>query len=121
MAFAPWLAARYDSPPDTCIPWLTSLTPPQFSEIDHTTKLFATGRGDYRAVFEPTYACNPDTGALQIELTFIEWQNQPTGGHICVRHAFDGSHEFRYSPPGNTRTSLPRPSPRPLAHSSKPH
>jgi hypothetical protein len=62
-------------------------------------------------VFEPTYACNPDTGALQIELTFIEWQNQPTGGHICVRHAFDGSHEFRYSPPGNTRTSLAHPPP----------
>jgi hypothetical protein len=34
----------------------------------------------------------------------VTWQNQPTGGHICVRHAFDGSHEFRYSPPGNTCT-----------------
>jgi hypothetical protein len=82
----------------------------QFSEIDHTTKLFSTGRGDDRAIFEPTYACNPDTDELQIELRFVEWQNHPTGGHICVRHAFDGSHEFRYSPPGNTRTTPPPPS-----------
>jgi hypothetical protein len=81
---------------------------PQFSEIDHTTKLFMTGRGDPRAIFQPTYACNPDTDELQIELQFVTWQNQPAGGHICVRHAFDGSHEFRYSPPGNTRKSTSR-------------
>ncbi|KAK3307270.1 WSC domain-containing protein [Chaetomium strumarium] len=73
----------------------------EFSEIDHTTKLFMTGRGDPRAIFEPTYACNPDTDELQIELRFVTWQNQPAGGWICVRHAFDGGHEFRYYPPGN--------------------
>ncbi|KAK4033004.1 WSC domain-containing protein [Parachaetomium inaequale] len=77
-------------------------------EIDHTTKLFMTGRGDYRAVFQPTYACNPDTDELQIELHFVTWQNQPTGGHICVRHAFENSHEFRYSPPGNTLIDVDR-------------
>jgi hypothetical protein len=65
-----------------------------------------TGRGDARAFFQPTYACNPDTDALQIELLFLGWQNQPAGGWICVRHAFDGGHEFRYNPPGNTRESL---------------
>ncbi|KAK4154543.1 WSC domain-containing protein [Chaetomidium leptoderma] len=77
-------------------------------EIDHTTKLFMTGRGDYRAVFEPTYACNPDTDELQIELRFVEWQNQPTGGWICVRSAFENSHEFRYNPPGNTLIDVDR-------------
>ncbi|KAH6632385.1 WSC domain-containing protein [Chaetomium tenue] len=77
-------------------------------EIDHTTKLFSTGRGDDRAIFEPTYACNPDTDELQIELRFVTWQNHPTGGHVCVRHAFDGSHEFRYSPPGNTLIDVNR-------------
>ncbi|KAK4100774.1 hypothetical protein N658DRAFT_507454 [Parathielavia hyrcaniae] len=80
----------------------------EFSEIDHTTKLFMTGRGDYRAIFQPTYACNPDTDELQIELEFVMWQNEPVGGHICVRHAFDGSHEFRYSPPGNTLIDVDR-------------
>ncbi|KAK4144516.1 WSC domain-containing protein [Dichotomopilus funicola] len=71
-------------------------------EIDHTTKMFMTGRGDPRAIFKPTYACNPDTDALQIELRFVTWQDQPTGGHICVRSSFEESHEFRYYPPGNT-------------------
>jgi kremen protein len=81
----------------------------QFSEADHTTKLFMTGRGDPRAIFEPTYACNPDNSAeTQVELRFITWQNQPTGGWICVRHAFDGSHEFRYYPPGNELTDVSR-------------
>jgi hypothetical protein len=80
----------------------------EFSEIDHTTKLFSTGRGDDRAIFEPTYGCNPDTDELQIELRFVTWQNHPTGGHVCVRHAFDGSHEFRYSPPGNTLIDVDR-------------
>ena len=66
-----------------------------------------TGRTDARAVFQPTYACNPDTDALQIELRFVTWQNHDAGGWICVRTSFDNSHEFRYSPPGNTRTLLP--------------
>ncbi|KAK4170003.1 WSC domain-containing protein [Cladorrhinum sp. PSN259] len=80
----------------------------EFSEIDHTTKLFTTGRGDPAAVFQPTYACNPDTGLLQIELRFVRWVGQPDGGFICVRHAFDGSHEFRYNPPGNTLIDVNR-------------
>ena len=66
-----------------------------------------TGRGDPRAYFQPTYACNPDTDALQIELRFVSWQNHDAGGWICVRTSFDNSHEFRYYPPGNTRMSLP--------------
>jgi hypothetical protein len=65
-----------------------------------------TGRGDPRAIFQPTYACNPVTDALQIELRFVTWQNQPAGGWICVRSTFDNSYEFRYYPPGNTRTFL---------------
>jgi hypothetical protein len=71
--------------------------------------MFMTGRGDPRAVFKPTYACNPDTDEVQIELQFVTWENQPEGGWICVRHAFDGSHEFRYYPPGNecTRPRIP--------------
>ncbi|AEO60823.1 carbohydrate-binding WSC domain protein [Thermothelomyces thermophilus ATCC 42464] len=73
----------------------------EYSEIDHTTKMFMTGRDDPRAIFQPTYACNPVTDGLQIELRFVTWQGQPEGGHICVRSSFDGSHEFRYSPPGN--------------------
>lgn len=85
------------------------LTRPQFSEIDHTTKMFMTGRGDPRALFQPTYACNPDTDALQIELRFVGWQNQPAGGWICVRSSFENSHEFRYYPPGNTCKFPPTP------------
>lgn len=76
----------------------------QWSEIDDTTKLFMTGRSDPRAFFQPTYACNPDTDELQIELTLVGRQYDPPGGVICVRESFDNSHEFRYSPPGNTRT-----------------
>ncbi|KAL2164969.1 hypothetical protein VTH06DRAFT_265 [Thermothelomyces fergusii] len=67
----------------------------EYSEIDHTTKMFMTGRDDPRAVFQPTYACNPDTDELQIELRFVTWQGQPEGGHICLRSSFDDSHEFR--------------------------
>ncbi len=68
-----------------------------------------TGRGDPRAIFQPTYACNPVTDALQIELRFVTWQNQPAGGWICVRPTFDNAYEFRYYPPGNARTSLSKP------------
>ncbi|KAL2019842.1 hypothetical protein VTK56DRAFT_9104 [Thermocarpiscus australiensis] len=80
----------------------------EFSEIDHTTKMFMTARGDPRAIFQPTYACNPDTDELQIELHFVTWQGQPEGGWICVQPAFDGSHEFRYYPPGNTLVDVNR-------------
>lgn len=65
--------------------------------------MFTTERGDPRAIFAPTYACNPDTDALQIELQFVTWQNHPAGGWICVRPTFEEAHEFRYYPPGNSR------------------
>ncbi|CAG8960530.1 hypothetical protein HYFRA_00008250 [Hymenoscyphus fraxineus] len=74
----------------------------EFSEIDQTTKMFTTERGDPRAIFAPTYACNPDTDKLQIELRFVTWQNHPAGGWICVRPTFQEAHEFRYYPPGNS-------------------
>ncbi|KAK4663481.1 hypothetical protein QC763_608750 [Podospora pseudopauciseta] len=80
----------------------------EWSEIDHTTKLFSTARPDPDAIFQPTYACNPDTGLLQVELRFVQWEGEPLGGHICVRHSFDGSHEFRYDPPGNTLIDVNR-------------
>lgn len=66
--------------------------------------MFMTGRDDPRAIFAPTYACNPDNPAeTQVELRFVTMQNQPAGGWICVRSSFDNSHEFRYYPPGDTR------------------
>ena len=74
----------------------------QESNIDDTVKMFMTERGDPRALFQPTYACNPDTDAVQTELRFVGKQNGTPGGWICVRPSFDGSHEFRYYPPGNT-------------------
>jgi kremen protein len=65
-----------------------------------------TERGDPKAVFAPTYACNPDeTTETQVELRFIGREGEPDGGWICVRPSFDGSHEFRYYPPGNDRKS----------------
>jgi kremen protein len=77
------------------------LTWPQFSDIDDTTKMFMTERGDPRALYAAKYACNPTTDALQIELDFLTWQNHPAGGWICVRPTYDNAHEFRYYPPGN--------------------
>lgn len=64
--------------------------------------MFMTERGDPRAIFQPTWACNPETDAVQIELLFVTWQNHLAGGWICVRPTFDNAHEFRYYPPGNT-------------------
>ncbi|KAK0627438.1 hypothetical protein B0T14DRAFT_423928 [Immersiella caudata] len=81
----------------------------EFSEIDHTTKLFMTERGDPKAVFAPTYACNPDEPTeTQVELQFVGWEGEPAGGWICVRPSFDGSHEFRYYPPGNDLVDVDR-------------
>ncbi|KAK0643872.1 hypothetical protein B0T16DRAFT_430285 [Cercophora newfieldiana] len=81
----------------------------EFSEIDHTTKMFMTERGDPKAVFAPTYACNPDVPTeTQVELSFVGWEGEPAGGWICVRNSFDGSHEFRYSPPGNDLVDVDR-------------
>lgn len=73
------------------------------SLIDLTVKMFMTERGDPKAVFQPTYACNPDSPSeTQVELHFLGGENHPPGGFICVRHAFDGGHEFRYYPPNNS-------------------
>ncbi len=91
------------------LPRTAKLTTPEYSTIDDTTKMFMTGRGDPRAIFQPTYACNPDTDAVQIELRFVTWQNNPPGGWICVRSSYDGSYEFRYYPPGDTCTCLSNP------------
>jgi len=65
--------------------------------------MFMTERGDPRAIFQPTWACNPDTDEPQIELQFVGMQGETPGGWICVRSSFDNSHEFRYYPPGNDR------------------
>ncbi|KAK1752340.1 WSC domain-containing protein [Echria macrotheca] len=74
----------------------------EYSDIDHTTKMFMTERGDPRAIFEPTNACDPDDPTqTQVELRFVTWQSHPAGGWICVRPAFDGGYEFRYYPPDN--------------------
>lgn len=74
----------------------------EHSDIDNTDKMFMTERGDARAIFQPTYACNPQTDALQIELRFVTWQNHAPGQWICVRPTYDNAYEFRYYPPGNT-------------------
>jgi len=66
-----------------------------------------TGRADPGGVFQPTYACNPDTGDLQVEFQFVGMENNTPGGWICVRPAFEGSHEFRYYPPSNDSTLAP--------------
>lgn len=61
-----------------------------------------TERGDPRAIYDVKYGCNPDTDEVQTELAFKE-RAGVTGGHICIRSASNDRHEFRYSPPGNTR------------------
>ncbi|KAM0322521.1 hypothetical protein ACHAQA_009367 [Verticillium albo-atrum] len=81
----------------------------EYTAYDNTTKLFTTERGDPRAIFQPTHACNPDTSAPQVELTFVQRQTSPLGGHICVRLASGARHEFRYSPPGNPAHDPARP------------
>ncbi|KFA80054.1 hypothetical protein S40288_10666 [Stachybotrys chartarum IBT 40288] len=72
----------------------------EYTASDNTTKLFMTQRGDPRAIFDVVYGCNPDTDEVQVELAFKSRAAVP-GGHICVRSASGGRHEFRYSPAGN--------------------
>ena len=73
--------------------------------------MFLTDRFSATAVFQPVYACNPDTDALQIQLQLVarlanpndppgEGQTEQDGGQIGVRNA-GGSYEFRYSPANN--------------------
>lgn len=61
-----------------------------------------TERGDPRAIFQPVYGCNPETDELQVELAFVEKEDEDIpGGNICVRSAAGDTHEFRWSPPEN--------------------
>lgn len=60
--------------------------------------MFMTERGDPRAIFQPTYGCDPETDEVQIELDFKRRVGDVKGGHICVRSASGDRHEFRYSP-----------------------
>lgn len=55
------------------------------------------------AIFQPEYACDPDTDELQIRLKLVSRQTTPPviGGQIGIRDTV-GTLEFRYSPPGNT-------------------
>ncbi|KAF9870600.1 hypothetical protein CkaCkLH20_11906 [Colletotrichum karsti] len=80
----------------------------EYTADDNTTKLFMTQRGDPKAFFQPTYGCNAETDAVQVELDFISRAALP-GGFICVRSASGDRHEFRYSPPGNTAVREDRP------------
>lgn len=78
----------------------------QDSTIDNTVKMFMTERGDPSALYQPTWACNPETDAVQINLNFIGKENAAPGGWNCVRPSFNNAYEFRYYPPGNTRKSI---------------
>ncbi len=49
--------------------------------------MFMTDRNDPKAIFQPVYACNPDTDALQIVLQFVTRETSPAGGGVCVRGA----------------------------------
>lgn len=74
----------------------------EYSEVDNTTKMFMTERGDPKAIFTPVYGCDPDTDELQIQLLFQTREESPVGGLICVRIASGNrGYEFRYSPPDN--------------------
>ncbi|TVY28792.1 WSC domain-containing protein [Lachnellula hyalina] len=75
----------------------------EYSEIDNTTKMFMTERGDPKAIFTPVYGCNPDNVTeTQIQLAFATREESPVGGSICVRVASGNrGYEFRYSPPEN--------------------
>lgn len=83
----------------------------EYELADNTTKLFMTERGDPRAIFAPTYACNTETDELQVELAFVERRGgeDGPGGHICVRSASGERYEFRYSPPENPAYTEDRP------------
>ena len=59
-----------------------------------------TERGDPKAYYDVVYGCNPDTDAVQTQLSF-KARDTLLGGLICVRTASGGRYEFRYSPPGN--------------------
>ena len=59
-----------------------------------------------QAIFQPVYACDPDTDELQIQLELVSRQTDPPvlGGQIGIREVQGvGMHEFRYTPPDNPR------------------
>ncbi|KAK6958289.1 hypothetical protein Daesc_001087 [Daldinia eschscholtzii] len=73
----------------------------EYEVKDNTTKMFMTERGDPRAIFDVVYGCNPDTDALQTELSFKSRGDLEIGGNIGVR-PFNGMYDFRWTPAGNT-------------------
>ncbi|KAG0636670.1 hypothetical protein HOY80DRAFT_976530 [Tuber brumale] len=73
----------------------------EYTASDNTTKMFFTGRGDPRAMFDAGWGCNATDDSVQRELVF-RGRGTSLGGHICVRLASGNRWEFRYSPPGNT-------------------
>lgn len=70
--------------------------------------MFMTERGDPRAVYDVVYGCNPDTDALQTELSFKSRGDIEIGGNIGVR-PFNGMYDFRWTPAGNTGKSIESP------------
>ncbi|OTA82295.1 hypothetical protein M434DRAFT_401055 [Hypoxylon sp. CO27-5] len=80
----------------------------EYEPKDNTTKMFMTERGDPRAIFDPVYGCNPDTDAVQIELSLKSRGDLELGGNIGVR-PFNGMYDFRYTPEGNTAYDPDRP------------
>jgi len=70
--------------------------------------MFMTDRTYYPyAIFQPVYACDPDTDELQIQLHLIERTSDPDldpaefGGQIGIQTA-GATYEFRYSPANNS-------------------
>ncbi|KAI0852869.1 hypothetical protein F5Y00DRAFT_258124 [Daldinia vernicosa] len=88
------------------LPW----DPPRraYEVKDNTTKMFMTERGDPRAIYDVVYGCNPDTDALQTELSFKSRGGIEIGGNIGVR-PFNGMYDFRWTPAGNTAYDEDRP------------
>ncbi|KAI1467551.1 uncharacterized protein F4812DRAFT_429974 [Daldinia caldariorum] len=80
----------------------------EYEVKDNTTKMFMTERGDPRAIFDVVYGCNPDTDALQTELSFKSRGDIEAGGDIGVR-PFNGNYDFRWTPAGTTAYDPDRP------------
>ncbi|KAF3062111.1 hypothetical protein GL218_03784 [Daldinia childiae] len=80
----------------------------EYEVKDNTTKMFMTERGDPRAIYDVVYGCNPDTDALQTELSFKSRGDLEIGGNIGVR-PFNGMYDFRWTPAGNTAYDVDRP------------
>lgn len=73
----------------------------EYEVKDNTTKMFATERGDPRAIWDVAYGCNPDTDELQTELHFKARGDIEEGGDMGVR-PFNGAYDFRWRPAGTS-------------------